>query len=105
MIHSDAFLGQPYAYLTNQCGHMILGLAVAVFTPLHWGFDPVIAALIYWLLIEVLDQRLRLFWDAAEDTMWVMIGAMILTIHDWGQMQYLMAMAGAGLAFGYWRRT
>lgn len=104
MGRSDAFLRDPYGWVTNQCGHMVLGLAVAVFTPLHWGFDPAAAAVTYWLLVEVLDQRLRLFWDSFEDTMWVLLGAMILTIHDWGHLQYLMGLAGLGLAFGYWRR-
>lgn len=105
MIKPDAFPKDPYGYVTNQCGHMVLGLAVSVFTPLHWTFDPFVAAFVYWAVVEVYIERLTLIWDSLEDTMWVMVGAMILTIHDWGQLQYLMALAGAGLAFGYWRRT
>ena len=108
MITSDSFPGDPYGWLTNQCGHGVLGLALAVYGDalgLWWAY-PLAAAFLYWLLIEVLGQRLKLPADAFVDTVNVMAGATIPPALARGDLTAVgvLTVWGALLGIGYWGR-
>lgn len=107
---SSAFLRDPYGYLTNQCGHGVLGIAVATVATalgLHWAAQPLAAALLYWLLVEVWGQGLTLLWDSLEDAAHVMAGAALaaaLALSP-GAACAVLAVWGAALAWGCWWRA
>lgn len=74
---SDDFADNWYLWLINQCGHICLGLALDVLMteiglPIWWRLGLIIG--LYWLLIEVFAQRLRLWRDAIMDTAFVAAG-------------------------------
>ncbi len=107
-IKPDAFSGDPYAYVTNQCGHIVLGLSiasVAAFAGLWWPI-PLAAAVAYWLFAEYILQRAGLFLDGLEDGGFVAVGASFpfTTTGSWAQIG-LVAAVGVFLAIGAWRRS
>ena len=107
MGRSSGFPGDPYGHVTNQCGHMVLGLAVAALMPFALLADAVTVVALYWLLVEVLDQRKALFRDALEDAGFVAAGASIpaaLAAGYWFSAG-LLTGAGLALAIGWWRRS
>lgn len=106
MITPDDFLDDWYAWLTNQCGHIVLGLAVAaVMLPIGW-WTPVVAALVYWVFVEFYGQGMRLWADSLADTLFVMAGGSVFAAHDAGWLTLLgvVSVAGAWLGFGVWKR-
>lgn len=72
---SDDFKGDWYGAATNQCGHMTLGLGFAVYLPLAGWWSVPLAALAYWVIVEVGMQRNSLWRDSIMDTAHVMAGA------------------------------
>ena len=62
--------------------------------------------LAYFVIIEVIDQRLELKRDAISDSLHVLFGAWIVgVLPNYGQALLIMAGWGLVLAYGYWRRT
>ena len=107
MVQSSAFPGDPYGHVTNQCGHVVLGLAVAALMPFALLADAVTVVALYWLLVEVLDQRNTQFWDGMEDAAFVAAGAAVpaaLAAGYWFGAG-LLTGAGLALAIGWWRRS
>ena len=107
-IEPDAFPGDPYAHVTNQSGHVVLGLAiasVAAFAGLWWPI-PLAAAAVYWVIGEYVLQRAQLFWDGIEDAGFVAAGASFpfTVTGSWPQIG-LVAAVGVVLAIGAWRRS
>jgi hypothetical protein len=104
----DSFFGDPYAHVTNQCGHLVIGLAiasVAAFCGLWWPI-PLAASVAYWLVAEYVLQRAGLFWDGIEDAGFVAAGASFpFTVT--GSLLQIGLVAGVGivLAIGAWRRS
>lgn len=106
MIEPDDFRDDWYAWLTNQCGHIALGLAVAaVMLPFGW-WTPVVAALVYWVVVECWGQGVALWRDSIADTFFVMVGGSVFAAHDagWPTLLGVFVIAGAWLLFGVWRR-
>jgi len=107
-IEPDAFPGDPYAHVTNQCGHLALGLAMsslAAFAGLWWPI-PLAAAAVYWLFAEYVLQRAKLFWDGIEDAGFVAAGAAFpFTVTGSLAQIGLVAAVGIALAIGAWRRS
>jgi len=107
-IKPDAFSGDPYAHVTNQCGHLVIGLAIAslaAFAGLWWPI-PLAAAAGYWLFAEYVLQRAGLFWDGIEDAGFVAAGASFPFTVTGSPMQIsLVAGVGIVLAIGAWRRS
>ena len=103
MIDPDDFANDWYGWLTNQCGHIVLGLGAGLVVPI-WG--PVTMAAFYWLVVEVVLQRNRLWRDSIMDTFFVMAGGSLLPAYDIGHLQALTvaAIAGCMLGFGVWKR-
>lgn len=105
------FPGQPYAYLTNQAGHAYLvgfpaALALAPLAGLVAA--PVIVAVIYGILWEIVIQNGRLWRDSLEDTVHVMVGAAVLCAALSGSALTVAEVMGAQaglLAVGVWRRS
>lgn len=103
-MRSDAFARDPYGHVTNQCGHVVLGLAASILTPWHFGGDIVTISAVYWLVSEVLLQRRRLYLDAAQDTAFVAAGAAVPFALSIGYAWALVLAVGAALALGAWVR-
>ena len=107
-IEPDAYAGDPYGYVVNECGHVVLGLAiatVAAFLGLWWPI-PIAAAAVYWVVAEYWLQRAGLFWDGVEDAGFVAAGATFPFIVTGSLTQVgLVAGVGAVLAAGAWRRS
>jgi hypothetical protein len=107
-IEPDAFSGDPYAHVTNQCGHFVIGLGIAslaAFAGLWWPI-PLAAAAVYWVIGEYVLQRAGLFWDGIEDAGFVAAGASFpfTAAGSWLQVG-LVAAVGVVLAIGAWRRS
>ena len=75
MIDPDDFQNDWYGWLTNQCGHIVLRLAVSVAMLWAVWWSPVVAAAAYWFLVEGLTQRWKLWRDSLMDTFFVMAGS------------------------------
>lgn len=111
MITSDDMPGDPYGWVTNQCGHFCIGLVVAVVgvaigAPIL-ALWPV-AALVYWLVSEVWLQCLALWRDALMDTFHVASGVAVAASMHAGQVWWPVAMLavwGLVLGLGAWRRV
>lgn len=103
----DDFANDWYGWLTNQCGHIVLGLAVsAVMVLIAPWWSPVIAALAYWVLVEGWAQRWHLLADSVMDTFFVMVGASVLPAHSMNNLTLIgvALIAGGALGLGVWRR-
>jgi hypothetical protein len=99
-----------YGWLTTQAGHAALvGMPAAwVLVPFFGPFlAPVIVAVAYLALWEILKQRAAAGWaDALTDTACVMAGASTIcgaAVGYWTAATCMTAW-GALLAFGVWRR-
>lgn len=106
---SDDFKDDWYGWLTNQCGHIVLGLfvsCVAHYAGLWWLYAPLGAALTYWVVVELWAQRNRLWRDGIADTFFVMCGACVLPAVNHGNftLAAVAGASGAGLTYGTWRR-
>lgn len=105
-MQSDAYPTDPYGHVTNQCGHVVIGLAASILTPWSWGGDVLTIAAVYWLISEVALQRRRLYWDAAQDAGFVAAGAAVpfgLADGYWPAAGLILTI-GAALAAGAWAR-
>jgi hypothetical protein len=107
-IDPDAFPSDPYGHVTNQSGHLVLGLAIAslaAFAGLWWPI-PLAAAAVYWLFAEYVLQRAQLFWDGIEDAAFVAAGASFPFTVTGSLLQIgLVAAVGVVLGIGAWRRS
>ena len=106
---SDDFKNDWYGWLTNQCGHIVLGLfvsCVAHYAGLWWLYAPLGAALAYWVIVELWAQKNALWRDSLADTLFVMCGGSIFPAYS--QQDYTLAavagVSGAGLIYGVVRR-
>jgi hypothetical protein len=108
MIDPDDFARDWYGHVTNQCGHIVLGLAIASIAAAlgFWWPIPLAAAFLYWLCAEYWLQRAGLLWDGLEDASFVAVGASFpFTIAgSWLQLG-LVAGVAVVLAIGAWRRS
>lgn len=106
MIDPDDFANDWYGWLTNQCGHIVLGLGVSVAMLWAWWWSPVVAAAVYWFLVEGWMQRWRLWRDSIMDTFFVMAGASVLPSYDMNVLTLVgVMMTTAGmLGLGTWKR-
>ena len=104
----DDFAGDAYGHLTNQAGHIVLGLGIAslaAFLGLWWPI-PIAAAAAYWVIGEYVLQRAGLFWDGIEDATFVALGATFpFTVTGSLTQVGLCFGAGLALAIGAWRRS
>lgn len=109
-IRPDDFKDDWYGWLTNQCGHVVLGLAVSV-SAYYAGawllYAPFFSAFLYWLLVEFFGQSVKLWRDSIADTLFVMLGACVLPAYDRGDLTLaiVFAVAALGFAYGVWRRA
>lgn len=103
-MHSDSYARDPYGHVTNQSGHVLIGLAAAVLTPWAWGGDVLTIAAVYWIVSEVILQRRRLYLDAAQDAAFVAGGAAVPWALAAGYGWVLVLVIGAALAAGAWVR-
>lgn len=108
-ITADDFPQDPYAWVTNQCGHIVLGLffaVVAMAAGLWWPI-PLAVAAIYWVVAEYVFQRAALLLDGLTDTAFVAAGASVPAALAWHPLACvgLCAVTGAGLAVGALRRA
>lgn len=123
-IKADDFDGDWYGYLTNQFGHIGLGVIFVLIVCLAWllfaGEYPdkwIPAAIVLaWYLI-VIEFRAQGWngWDTWEDTAFVSFGVWIslsasqalpdnTVMLDPVQLAWGLGVAGVALAFGVWRR-
>lgn len=102
----DDFPDDWYGWLTNQCGHMVLGLASSVVMLWAGGWTPLSAGVVYWLVVELVLQRGKLLADSLMDTFFVMAGASVLIAYDMGPLVLVgVALIVAGmLGGGIWKR-
>ena len=109
MFEADDFAKDPYGYATNQAGHAcIIGIpAGLVLLPFIGPYAaPVVVALVYGGLWEVVIQRGKLWRDSIEDTAHVMAGASIIcgaTVSYWTVAGCVAAWL-ALIAIGFTRR-
>lgn len=107
MISSDNFPDDPYGWLTNQCGHGVVGIAMSIYSEVI-GLPMVTAfgvAIVYFIVIEWYIQRLKLFWDSVSDSLHVCFGAFVVAqLPDYNSAALALTGWGAVLAYGYWRR-
>jgi hypothetical protein len=107
-VQPSNFAGDAYGWVTNQCGHVVIGLAsatVAAAVGLWWPI-PLAVAVAYWLVAEYLLQRAGLFLDGLTDAAFVGAGASApaaLAWEPWAAVGLCVA-TGLALAAGAWRR-
>ncbi len=104
----DRFPKQPYAWATNQCGHVCIGLGTAIAAQAVglWWPIPLAVAAAYWLFAEYGLQRAGLPLDGLTDAAFVGAGASVpaaLAWQPWAAVALCVA-TGAALAVGAWRR-
>lgn len=106
MIASDDFADDWYGWLTNQCGHIVLGLGASVLMLWADWWTPVIAAVAYWLLVEGIAQNWKMWQDGVMDTFFVMAGASVLLAYEMGAITLIgvAVVTGAMLGGGAWKR-
>lgn len=100
---SDDFADDWYGWMTNQCGHFCLGLGLSLMLgPLGlsvwWQLAVIIVG--YWVVIEFVGQRLRLWRDAIMDTAFVAGGTTFMLAPVIAAL-----ICAALLSFGVWRRV
>lgn len=81
MFGPDDFARDPYGYATNQAGHAcIIGLPAALVLLPWFGpvLTPIIVAVVYGVVWELIVQRGRMWADSLDDTAHVMAGASII---------------------------
>ena len=74
----DDFAGKPYAWLTNQCGHIMLGVVLALLTASAWfevfgEFPPKSYAVPFCAAVYIATEIVRGWsgWDSVEDSVFV----------------------------------
>lgn len=107
---SSAFPRDPYGHATNQSGHFVIGLALAVALSafgLPWQGTLPLAVLLYWCVVEVASQKLTLLRDSIEDALFVLFGAgMPILLVEWGDIASVLYLGNVAcvLGVGVWRR-
>jgi hypothetical protein len=80
VIKADNFRNDPYGWLTNQCGHVLLGIVgyIAVVFGLLWHLGEFPERELAWAIVliaylawEFAIQRGNNLWDSLEDTIFV----------------------------------
>lgn len=105
----DAFWGDPYGHVTNQCAHFVVGVWLAI-VAVSWSgpATPLLVGSLYLIVWEIGVQRGRLWRDSLEDTVHVTTGAAVITAAlqggYWPVVAVLVAQAGL-LAVGVRRRS
>ena len=105
------FARDPYGYVTNQAGHAYLvGMPFALALAPWLGLipTPIIAALVYGVVWEVIIQRGRMWRDSFEDSVHVLAGASVLCaalLGDWWAVAGCFAAQAGLLGLGAWRRS
>lgn len=74
-MNPDDFKGDPYGAVTNQTGHFAIGLGVSIYLGLVGWWTVPLAALVYFVVVEIGTQALKLWRDSIMDTAHVMAGA------------------------------
>lgn len=98
------FPRDPYGWVTNNCGHIVLGLGFAVLAQAIglWWPIPLLIAAVYWVAAEYVLQRSALFLDGLTDTGFVAAGATLpaaMNLGDWWAVG-LCAVVGVALGVG-----
>lgn len=101
---SSNFRGDPYGHVTNQCGHLVVGIAAYSLAGLWGAGVGVLIGLAYLVGWEWGVQRLRLFWDGVEDAAFVTAGAVFLPLYATGYGPVTVIIVGLWLGFGAWLR-
>lgn len=109
MFGPDDFATDPYGYATNQAGHgYIIGMPIALALIPFWGpyATPIVIALAYGIVWEIIIQRGKKWADSLEDTAHVMAGASIIcgAMVSYWTAAICMAAALAVIACGFLRR-
>lgn len=81
MWDADDFAGDPYGHATNQAGHAFLvgaPMALIFLTLAPPVAVPILAAMLYGIIWEILIQRGRLWADSLMDTACVMVGSSVI---------------------------
>ncbi len=103
------FPGDPYGFVTSQCGHACIGLAGTLLIWPWWGWWAVwTVPLWYFLGWEIGVQRGRLIRDSLHDTAHVLAGSgVIAAALSYGHLAALAVAAAefAALMIGAWRRS
>jgi len=110
MFDPDGQNGDWYGWVTNQCGHIVLGLAIATLGLLAgwpWLVMPVMAAALYFMMVEWFGQGLALWRDSIMDTVFVMVGVSYVAAMDHGPVTAsgVLSVGGVMLGFGAWKRS
>ena len=107
----DDFADDWYGYLTNQSGHAYLvGCPLALIVSPWWGLvaAPIIIAVCYGIIWELIVQHGRDWRDSLEDTVHVMAGASVICAAISGDIWTVagcLAAQAVLLGIGVWRRA
>jgi hypothetical protein len=101
---SSNFRGDPYGHVTNQCGHIVVGMAAYVLSGVWGALAATLIGAIYLIGWEWFVQRLRLFWDSLEDAAFVTTGALFVPFYLAGYGSAVVITVGLWLTFGAWLR-
>lgn len=111
ILAASDFARDPYGYVTNQAGHAYLvgmPFALALSPWLGLVATPILTALVYGAVWEVIIQRGRMWRDSFEDSVHVLAGASVLCAAlsgGWWAVAGCFAAQGALLGLGAWRRA
>lgn len=108
LVKSDSFANDWYGWLTNECGHGWVGFVLSL-PLLALGCPDAPTVFIVWLLyffiVEVVDQKLRLVYDGISDSLHVVFGSWLaVLLPEYGQAMLVAVGWGIVLAYGVWRR-